>query len=148
MAEFIPKSLSKCELHALTDTLLDGDSHAIAHCIQFVISETRGLWHGRARAKMCRRLKHTHLSRDQRDQLVRCIANRLINGQFSEQFRDQLRLAMQLNPQYMIRVAEQSAESEMRHIARLSSWLIIRSREREQRLASTPTEQTACGPLP
>lgn len=106
-------SLSKHELHALIDALPAGDPRTLAQCIDFVTAETLGFWHGRARAKMCRRLKHVHLSRDQRDRLVRCIADRLASGRFSEQFRDQLRLAMLLDPVHMAQVAERSAQSQV-----------------------------------
>ena len=123
-------SLSKSALHALIDALSGGDPQALVRCIDFVTSETRGFWHNRARAKMCRRLKHIALSEDQRDQLVRCIAGRLASGQFSEQFRDQLRLAMRLDPARMAQLAQRSAQSGTPHTARLARWVISRLTER------------------
>src|SRR5262249_18018138 len=93
-------SLSKPALHDLAnglDPVASNHAEALERCIEFVLAETEGLWHGRARAMMCRRLKHCELTPDQRRQLVSCITERLATGNFSEQFRDQLRLALHLD---------------------------------------------------
>lgn len=123
-------SPGKSELHALIDALAGKDPQALAQCIDFVTSDTRGFWHNRARAKMCRRLKHIDLSKAQIDRLVHCIGSRLASGDFSEQFRDQLRLAMRLDPAYMAHLARQSAHSKTPHIARLAGWVLMRLKER------------------
>jgi len=57
--EFLPK----VELHQLADELLNHEPLIVERCVQFVLAETHGLWHGRARAMMCRRLKHCELGR-------------------------------------------------------------------------------------
>ena len=135
MSDLQPEALNKIQLHHLADGLLLGDQSAIQSCIQFIQAESRGIWHGRARAKMCRRLKHIDLPSHLRSQLVQCITRRLTKGVFSEQFKDQLRLAMVLDSHYLIRAAEQSINSEMAHVARLSSWVIVRHKERVERIA-------------
>ena len=79
-AEF--DSFSKQQLHELADQLLTFDSLAIEYCVEFVLAESKGLWHGRARAIMCRRLKHCKLGRTHRTKLVACILGRLQSGEF------------------------------------------------------------------
>ena len=59
---------------------------------------------GRIRA-LARRFKHCQLGRTHRDQLVACIARRLTEGNFSEQFKDQLRLALHLDRQAILAAA-------------------------------------------
>src|SRR5882672_7709706 len=90
-------SFTKGELSDLADRLLEHDPIAIEWCVTFVEAETHGIGHGRVRAKMARRLKHCRLSKHQRSRLVQVILNRLVEGRFSEQFKDQLRLALQLD---------------------------------------------------
>ncbi|MBI4909407.1 MAG: hypothetical protein HY820_37660 [Acidobacteria bacterium] len=117
-------SLTKAELHALADTLIAGSDGEIARCVAFVIAETNGFWHGRARAMMCRRLKHCQLSPEQRQQLVQCITRRLATGNFSEQFRDQLRLALALDSQYTFQVARRCLAGPCKdHVRRLALWV-------------------------
>lgn len=119
-AEFA--SLSKLELHALVDGLLRPEPWVIDRCVEFVLAETQGVWHGRARAMMCRRLKHCSLGRTHRNQLVACITSRLANGSFSEQFKDQLRLAMRLDPEQTREVCRKSLTSKRPHVKRYAVW--------------------------
>ena len=116
--------LSKAALHELADGLLLQEQWFIDRCVDFVISETRGLWHGRARAMMCRRLKHCPLARSQQARLVACITGRLMSGEFSEQFKDQLRLSMHLDPPQTFAAARQSSASARRHVARYARWVL------------------------
>lgn len=81
------ESLGKGELIALCDRLLTDDSDAVEECIAFIEAETMGLWHGRARAMMARRLKHCRLSQPQRTRAVRAILDRLVSGRFSDSSR-------------------------------------------------------------
>src|SRR4051794_12279788 len=90
------ESLSKIHLHHLADQLLIADVDAIEQCVGFVEAETLGYWHGRARAMMARRLKHCPLTPQQQERLVDAVLQRLASGRFSEQFKDQLRLALQI----------------------------------------------------
>jgi hypothetical protein len=85
--------------------LLSCDREAIERCFEFILAETRGVWHGRARAMMCRRLKHCEIAPERRQRLVDCIMNRLVSGDFSEQFQDQLRLAIHLDPERTFKLA-------------------------------------------
>jgi len=115
----------KYSLHRLADGLLSCNNEARDSCVKFILTETRGRGHGRARAMMCRRLKHCDVSHEQRNQLVDCIMNRLVTGNFSEQFRDQLRLAIHLEPQRTFKLAHKClANASKVHIRRLATWVI------------------------
>jgi hypothetical protein len=116
--------LSKKDLHSLADGLILEDQWSIDRCVDFVISETKGLWHGRARAMMCRRLKHCALGRKQRTQLVKAISERLASGEFSEQFKDQLRLAMHLDMETTIAAANKALKSNRSHAIRYAQWVL------------------------
>jgi hypothetical protein len=121
-AEF--KALSKQELHVLADGLLSTDSNVIDYCVKFVLSETKGHWHGRARAMMCRRLKHCTLSRNTRADLLRCILSRLQTGEFSEQFKDQLRLALHLDAKQTLSACQQALSSTKSYVQRYAAWAL------------------------
>ena len=124
-AEF--KTLSKQELHALADGLLSTEPVAIDYCVKFVLSETKGLWHGRARAMMCRRLKHYTLSRNIRACLLRCILDRLQTGAFSEQFKDQLRLALHLDSKQTLNACKEALSSTKPYVRRYAAWALALS---------------------
>jgi hypothetical protein len=119
-------SVSKPELHAIADRASQGDPEAIEWCVGFMEQESRGIWHGRARAMMARRFKHVSLSVGQRSRLVRAILNRLTQGNFSEQFKDQLRLAVHLEPAVVRSVAEACLKSESAHVRRYAEWTLAR----------------------
>ena len=121
-AEF--QFLSKQDLHQLANGLLAPEPWVVERCIDFVLAETRGMWHGRARAKMCRRLKHCDLGRTNRTRLVDGILDRLREGRFSEQFKDQLRLALQLDCARTLKVCAAAIASDKAHIARYGAWVI------------------------
>lgn len=121
--------LSKVELHALADGLvLDEDAH-VERCVAFVTLESRGHWHGRARAMLCRRLKHCRLGRTHRRQLVECILGRLVSGEFAEQFKDQLRLALHLDRTASLAAARQAVRSARPHVARYAAWVLAHERD-------------------
>jgi hypothetical protein len=122
--------LSKQELHRLADGLLEGDPWCVDRCIEFVLAETKGLWHGRARAMMCRRLKHCDFGRTNRRKLVSCILSRLRTGNFSEQFKDQLRLALSLDRPYTLQQCELALQSEVAHVRRYAAWLLALDKAR------------------
>jgi hypothetical protein len=117
-------TLSKVELHALADGLLKPEPSIVDRCIEFVLAETQGLWHGRARAKMCRRLKHCTLGLTHRTQLLSCIIGRLSNGSFSEQFKDQLRLAMHLDLPKVIAASRDGLTSQKPYVKRYAEWAL------------------------
>ena len=116
--------LHKGDLHHLADRLLLDESPAIATCIEFIEAETKGIWHGRARAMMCRRLKHCALSSSQSTRLVECITERLRSGNFSEQFRDQLRLALQLDSKRVFAIAYSCTHDHRDYVRRYATWLL------------------------
>ena len=124
---------SKPGLHALADGLLVDEADAVARCVAFVIAESRGFWHNRARALMCRRLKHCTLSAAQRGALLACIGARLTAGTFSEQFKDQLRLALHLDLASTRRVAAAGLDSPAAHVRRHAAWVLSAEHLREPR---------------
>lgn len=123
----VPAALQRLlytELHALADGLLGGEQWHIDRCVDFVVAESHGYWHGRARAMMCRRLKHCPLGRTQQTQLLEAITGRLLAGDFSEQFKDQLRLALRLDAPRTFAAAEKALGSPRRHVARYAQWVL------------------------
>ncbi|WP_156920026.1 hypothetical protein [Comamonas composti] len=127
-AEFA--TLTKRELHELADGLLVPEPLIIERAVQFMLADTQGLWHGRARAMISRRLKHCSLGRTHRTQLFECITGRLSSGQFSEQFKDQLRLAMHLDLARTLEVCKKAIGSKKLHVQRYAPWAL--SPEHEQ----------------
>jgi hypothetical protein len=49
---------------------------------------------------------------------------RLASGHFSEQFRDQLRLAMHLSDEKTFAVARRALKSEKDHVRRFGRWVL------------------------
>ena len=116
--------LSKGDVIHLADELKSGSVEAIEKAVRFVCADTEGLWHGRGRAMMCRRMKHLELPRAHRDRLVGTILGRLETGHFSEQFRDQLRLAMQLDERKSFAVAQKVVSSDRDYVRRYAKWIL------------------------
>jgi hypothetical protein len=117
-------SFTKEELRELADRLAENDLIAVEWCVTFIEAETFGVWHGRARAMMARRLKHCNLSRAQKSRLEDVILRRLVDGRFSEQFKDQLRLAMQIDPRATFGAARKCREAPAAHVRRYASWVL------------------------
>ncbi len=92
-ASFV-EQLDKDQLHQRADRLLVDDHEALEQCVVFLESDSRGLWHNRARALMARRLKHCTVSTQQKSRLCTAILQQLCAGNFTEQFKDQLRLVL------------------------------------------------------
>lgn len=113
----------KEELDDLADRLLDNDPVAVEWCVTFLEAETFGVGHGRARARMARRLKHCSLSNRQKSRLLKAILGRLVEGKFSEQFKDQLRLAMQIDPKATLDAARKSRDATVAHVRRYAQWV-------------------------
>ncbi len=118
------ESLDKGALHALCDRLLADDSDAVEECIAFIEAETMGLWHGRARAMMARRLKHCRLSQPQRTRAVRAILDRFVRGRFSEQFKDQLRFVLHVDPESGFAAARRCQAAPKKHVSRYANWIL------------------------
>jgi len=117
-------SFDKVELHELADELLLDDSAAIEQCVRFFEADTKGLWHGRARALMARRFKHCSLTPDQRTRLVRRVIERLLAGDISEQFRDQLRLALHLDAPGLLGAAQACSSDGRPYVRRYAEWVL------------------------
>lgn len=117
--------LTKMELHALADELLlTCEPVTVQRCVDFVKAETKGFWHGRARAMICRRLKHCPLGRAHRTELVAAITQRLEQGSFSEQFKDQLRLALHLDRERTLASCRVCLRSAKPYVRRYAEWAL------------------------
>lgn len=114
----------KQELHNLADGLIISDPTSIARCIQFIESNSEGIWHGRARAMMCRRLKHIDLSQEDSARLLHAIFVRFENGNFAEQFRDMLRLASELDSKATYALAKKLSRDNRDFVKHQADWLI------------------------
>jgi hypothetical protein len=123
--------ITKPELHEVADSLLlYPEPSVVERAVKFVLAETQGLWHGRARAMMCRRLKHCSITPAQSTRLVSCITHRLFSGTFSEQFKDQLRLVMHLDLRKALNVSAQCADSPKAHVRRYAQWVLSHEQSR------------------
>ncbi|MBD2018122.1 hypothetical protein H6F96_29680 [Microcoleus sp. FACHB-53] len=108
----------------LADRLGLNDPDAVESCIKFIESNTKGVGHGRARALMCRRLKHCTLTPQQRVRLVRYVIDRLHTGDFAQQFKDQLRLALFLDSPSLFEAAQKSLTDEREYVRRYANWIL------------------------
>jgi len=119
------EALDKGGLYDLATDLVAKEAGAVEKCVDFILADTKGIWHGRARAMMCRRLKHCEIAPKLRQQLVTCITDRLASGSFSEQFCDQLRLAIHLDQKRTFEVAHRCLNSSSKeHVRRFAKWVI------------------------
>jgi hypothetical protein len=121
---------SKYDLHHLANRMLTTEPAAIDLAIKFVLAGTRGHWHGRGRAMMCRRLKHCELGQADRALLVGTIIDRLATGTFSEQFKDQLRLALHLDFRRTVEACREIAGHPRRpYVGRYAQWVLSPERK-------------------
>jgi hypothetical protein len=123
-------SFTSPQLARLADGIIVGDPAAVETCVLFVCAETRGFGHGRVRARMCRRLKHATLSQQQRAAVVDAVCRRLTDGRFSEQFRDQLRLALVLDAPVVLLCAQRGLTSDVAHVQRMAAWVLRAAQQR------------------
>jgi hypothetical protein len=121
-------NLTKDQLHELADRLLHDDHAAIAESVAFLEAETRGVWHGRARALLARRLKHCPLSLEQQTRLSEAITRRLVTGNFSEQFKDQLRLVLHLDRAQVFATARNCTHHPKAYVRRYAEWILAHER--------------------
>jgi hypothetical protein len=68
---------------------------ALVICVENDSTEDKG--NGRRRAKVCRRLKHVEMTIEQKERCLTVILRRLAAGNFSQNFKDELGLAVHLN---------------------------------------------------
>jgi hypothetical protein len=114
----------KTQLHKLIERVKQNHADAIDEAVAFCLAESRGLWHGRARAKICRNLKARNIPREFKDLLVEEICTRLTTGNFSEQFKDQLAMAIRFRPKEMQSCAQQAACSDKLYVQQYAKWVI------------------------
>ena len=119
-----PESYRRAELQELIERIKASDADAIEEAVAFASRDSIGLWHGRARAKICRNLKNREIPRQLQDVLVQAIANRLLNGEFSEQFKDQLAMAIRFRPLEMAQYATEACESQKDYVQRYGHWVL------------------------
>ncbi|WP_238154170.1 hypothetical protein [Synechococcus elongatus] len=94
--------LTKNDLHQLIEEVKTGNRDAVSKAALFVAHESFGLWHNRARAKLCRHFKnHPPAEVEEQNRMIAAIIQQLIDGCFSEQFMDQLSMAIRLDPKQM-----------------------------------------------
>lgn len=129
------KHYTKQELDNLISLLKCDDSKAIKECVAFTLTESFGLWHNRARAKICRNLKNRQFAPDLKQRLVSVIINRLETGRFYEQFKDQLAMAIRFDPVRMQAAAEGLNSNETDYIRRYAFHVLqsIRSTQNKSR---------------
>ena len=116
------RSISKQELHSLIEEVKRGNLDAKAKAIAFVAAESFGIWHNRARAKLCRYFKNHPPTKDACQTLTEAISSRLIDGRFSEQFKDQLAMAIRFDPDQMAETAAIALRSDKEYIRRYAAW--------------------------
>lgn len=116
----------KQALERLIDRLAEGEPGALRESLAFFSAESRGHWHNRARAKIARRLKHRVLSPEEAQAVAETIVARLVEGRFTEQFKDQLRLLRHLDAGRARHAAELASRSPVPHIRKYGDWLAER----------------------
>ncbi|WP_338440821.1 hypothetical protein VZG28_07155 [Synechococcus elongatus IITB4] len=116
--------LTKIDLYQLIEEVKAGNSDAIVKATLFVAHESFGLWHNRARAKLCRHFKNHPPARENCDQMIDAVIQRLIDGRFSEQFIDQLSMAIRLDPKRMQAAAIAALTSEKVYVRRYGERVI------------------------
>jgi hypothetical protein len=114
----------RAELDALIERVKGSDPDAIEEAVMFTVRESLGNWHGRARAKICRNLKSRTIPLGLQDILVQAICNRLLAGTFSEQFKDQLAMAIRFRPSEMEHCAREACKSTKDYVRRYGQWVL------------------------
>ena len=117
------RTATKSDLHTLIDDVKRGDAQTVSKATSFVAAETFGMWHNRARAKLCRHFKNNPPPGGECQAMVDAIIDRLISGQFSEQFKDQLSMAIRFSPTQMADAAKVAAESDKDYIRQYGKWV-------------------------
>lgn len=118
-----PGALTKVELHTLILEVNRGDVEATSKAVVFVSTESFGMWHNRARAKLCRHFKNHPPTEEEKKRMVDVIIDRLISGKFSEQFKDQLAMAIRFAPNRMTEAASVAFVSPKDYVRRYGAWI-------------------------
>lgn len=120
------QNLSKNDLHKIIAKVKCGDRPSIAKSIDFIEADSLGLWHNRARAKLCRHFKNKPPNQEQVNRLIEKIEQRLITGNFHEQFKDQLGMAVCFAPSRLKQAAENAIQNDKRYIRKYAKWVLNR----------------------
>ncbi|QDT07757.1 hypothetical protein K227x_61850 [Rubripirellula lacrimiformis] len=117
------RALTSSELRSLVNEVKLGDPDATSRATVFVASESFGLWHNRARAKLCRYFKNHPPTDGECKRMVDAIVNRLLDGRFSEQFKDQLSMAIRFDADRLADAAKTAACSDKDYVRRYAAWI-------------------------
>ena len=131
-------SLTREEAREMCDFLIEGPPVGLTWCLEFFILDTKELWHNRARALIARRLKHIQLTNAQKRLLVDKIIFRFKTGDISEQFKDQLRLAIHLDNSSLEQAATDFSNDSRSYIRRYAAWILNHANTAEQGAAANP----------
>ena len=117
------RSLAKADLHLLIDDVKRGDAGAISRTLP--LSPLKASVFGTIAlcAKLCRHFKNHPPPQSDCDRMVAAITKRLVTGQFSQQFRDQLSMAIRLSPDRLDHAASVAANSDRDYIRRYAGWV-------------------------
>ena len=117
------RSLTKPELHSLINDVKRGDADARDRAVEFVVAESYGIGHNRARAKLCRYFKNHPPAAAARKRLVDAIVKRLLDGHFFGQFKDQLSMAIRFDPDRLAEAANAASQSDHEYVQRYADWV-------------------------
>jgi len=120
------ESYAKAELNDMIERVKRGDRSLVYELVVFTLAESWGIWHGRARAKICRYLRNHPPDATLQSKLVDTVCTRLETGRFSQQFRDQLRMAIRFSADRMRLLADSLLSSEKMYIRRSAAWVLQR----------------------
>lgn len=123
-AALVFEKLSRRELRDRADRVAENDPDAVEFATRFFERETKGTWHNRARAMLARRFKHCQLTDFQKRRISSAIYRRLQAGEFFEQFKDQLRLAIYLDRDGIMKEANEASKRPIPRVIRYSRWIM------------------------
>lgn len=115
---------SKYELTHMISLMKKGDLDSLDEAVYFLINESDGVWHGRARAKISRNIKNKDLESDIKLKIAAVIAGRFNSERFAEQFKDQLKTAIKFAPNLLRKYASIQLHSSKSYMKRYANWII------------------------
>lgn len=127
--ETTEKYSGRCDLRDLVECVKGLNEEAKAVAIIFLQRNSRGYWHNRGRAALCRYFKRNPPSKRDCEAIGNAIATKLISGFIDEQFKDQLRFAIVHTPDILRRAAYVAAESNNPIACQHADWVLTRLRE-------------------
>lgn len=90
----------------------------LQEAVNFIAGNSRAVGDNRRRALLARRLKHVPLAAAQQEWLLMHILEKFRAGAIDEQFMDQLRLCLRLDPVRTLRCARNLQHSDKAYIQR------------------------------